>query len=168
MGKYGIPAIKPISIHALREEGDAVDVAHGLEHLQISIHALREEGDMSKRGSGSASTNFYPRPPRGGRRQPSQEVLCIHSISIHALREEGDGFLLPFVFHSSAISIHALREEGDRHQIVIYKNYLYFYPRPPRGGRRIVFGAFRRILYFYPRPPRGGRPVQAQALGVRQ
>ena len=34
----------------------------------------------------------------------------------------------------------------------------YFYPRPPRGGRRLA--AKRRsnqIFYFYPRPPRGGR-----------
>ena len=35
----------------------------------------------------------------------------------------------------------------------------YFYPRPPRGGRRSS-----RLMrspstsYFYPRPPRGGRP----------
>ena len=36
--------ISIISIHALREEGDAV---HGPENLvdAISIHALREEGD---------------------------------------------------------------------------------------------------------------------------
>ena len=60
--------------------------------MQISIHALREEGDFSRgRGSGSGRkflstpsarratgrfvfsasvcVNFYPRPPRGGRRQ---------------------------------------------------------------------------------------------------
>ena len=35
----------------------------------------------------------------------------------------------------------------------------YFYPRPPRGGRR---GEHRRkgrsvLHHFYPRPPRGGR-----------
>ena len=34
----------------------------------------------------------------------------------------------------------------------------YFYPRPPRGGRRRQ--ALRRLYqdHFYPRPPRGGRP----------
>ena len=33
-----------------------------------------------------------------------------------------------------------------------------FYPRPPRGGRRV--GAALRLIkiwHFYPRPPRGGR-----------
>ena len=36
--------------------------------LPISIHALREEGDAIIRMSLPATPNFYPRPPRGGRR----------------------------------------------------------------------------------------------------
>ena len=80
--------------------------------------------------------NFYPRPPRGGRRQPEGDRRHHEAISIHALREEGDlaspghivvtlGFLstpsarratrLPAAPDDSiVISIHALREEGDR------------------------------------------------------
>ena len=38
----------PISIHALREEGDVVETANA-EHIAISIHALREEGDRATR-----------------------------------------------------------------------------------------------------------------------
>ena len=34
-----------ISIHALREEGDCVPCRLLWEHWDISIHALREEGD---------------------------------------------------------------------------------------------------------------------------
>ena len=34
--------------------------------------------------------DFYPRPPRGGRRRSLCELFNLHSISIHALREEGD------------------------------------------------------------------------------
>ena len=34
-----------ISIHALREEGDYLEIACSLQSL-ISIHALREEGDI--------------------------------------------------------------------------------------------------------------------------
>ena len=34
-----------------------------------------------------------------------------------------------------------------------------FYPRPPRGGRRLPgVAAAGGELDFYPRPPRGGRP----------
>ena len=34
------------------------------------------------------------------------------------------------------ISIHALREEGDPAMIPAFRRRCYFYPRPPRGGRR--------------------------------
>mgnify|MGYP000028970625 CR=1 FL=1 len=34
----------------------------------------------------------------------------------------------------------------------------YFYPRPPRGGRRGLRTAHSGRQNFYPRPPRGGRP----------
>ena len=80
-----------ISIHALREEGDADVVKQRVDFL-ISIHALREEGDTinqlrqafqvqflstpsARRATATSSTattarsNFYPRPPRGGRRR---------------------------------------------------------------------------------------------------
>ena len=34
----------------------------------------------------------------------------------------------------------------------------YFYPRPPRGGRRMFTTSCQHLVDFYPRPPRGGRP----------
>ena len=104
----------PISIHALREEGDAY-TAECMEALKvflstpsarratyarrrradgyvISIHALREEGDTWAFGSLSCFANFYPRPPRGGRRFLVGLGALGRFISIHALREEGDPF----------------------------------------------------------------------------
>ena len=56
-----------ISIHALRVEGDEMDLWAAVLKLMISIHALRVEGD----GSGVNSVDAF-------------------SISIHALRVEGD------------------------------------------------------------------------------
>ena len=38
--------------------------------------------------------DFYPRPPRGGRRHPDKTTAARVTISIHALREEGDVFNL--------------------------------------------------------------------------
>ena len=37
--------------------------------LRISIHALREEGDHGREDVCHFRPNFYPRPPRGGRRE---------------------------------------------------------------------------------------------------
>ena len=79
----------PISIHALREEGDfkSMQINAGLVLFQstpsarratysnmeldmgrlISIHALREEGDASFGSKIMGVLDFNPRPPRGGR-----------------------------------------------------------------------------------------------------
>ena len=40
----------------------------------------------------SSHDNFYPRPPRGGRPLAQQKNPHLMRISIHALREEGDSF----------------------------------------------------------------------------
>ena len=84
------PGRGDISIHALREEGDRPQqTSHGRRRQflstpsarratrfyrgyyfcpGISIHALREEGDSISRPTTTSALNFYPRPPRGGRR----------------------------------------------------------------------------------------------------
>ena len=78
-----------ISIHALREEGDHRGWME-CSGPPISIHALREEGDSAHLRASSSSSDFYPRPPRGGRPGAGHPAR-IQPISIHALREEGDG-----------------------------------------------------------------------------
>ena len=90
------------------------------------------------------------RPARGTFRQ---------TISIHALREEGDLADLPDEQREYIISIHALREEGDDLSREVFVDELDFYPRPPRGGRRLrsLSNLLSHLQNFYPRPPRGGR-----------
>ena len=79
----------------------------------VDFYPRPPRGGRRAQGSGrAAERNFYPRPPRGGR--PSSGALPgpALKISIHALREEGDGSA--GVGRSiELISIHALREEGD-------------------------------------------------------
>ena len=123
---------------------------------------------------------FYPRPPRGGRPRPRQEDPDRrYTISIHALREEGDQ-RRDGCRTAALISIHALREEGDVFALYAIRFMIYFYPRPPRGGRPaepqpngcaagfLSTPSARRATvcprsdapitsHFYPRPPRGGR-----------
>ena len=80
---------------------------------------------------------FYPRPPRGGRRNRRGRRCRSRGISIHALREEGD---------SKVVKLCTVSRD--------------FYPRPPRGGR-LPSAQTAQLLArnFYPRPPRGGRPA---------
>ena len=104
-----------ISIHALREEGD--DRAQlPLYHPQISIHALREEGDIR------AAWAFS-----GGK------------ISIHALREEGDGFSQASTCRSKSFLSTPSARRATQVRRDQWRVQVYFYPRPPRGGRHYVF-----------------------------
>ena len=125
--------LSTISIHALREEGDCLLLVSRISSV-ISIHALREEGDLREHG-----------------------VDETKKISIHALREEGDASPPPCWRSSNSISIHALREEGDPRRPRNGHDRGHFYPRPPRGGRLLLFAGLAVRWYFYPRPPRGGR-----------
>ena len=82
-------------------------------------------------------SNFYPRPPRGGRLQNVESTVECLTISIHALREEGDRtWFLPVSTPSVFLSTPSARRATDA-------------PRPEQPCPS----------YFYPRPPRGGRPA---------
>ena len=147
-----------ISIHALREEGDPASVAFAVAvSLFLSTPSARRATGFGAQ-TPSGGYDFYPRPPRGGRLSPepqryrSLRFLSTPSarratelpraddgrraISIHALREEGDGIFGIKAELAVVISIHALREEGDDYLLSVGVSLLYFYPRPPRGGRR--------------------------------
>ena len=47
---------------------------------EISIHALREEGDPLQSPPCALLSNFYPRPPRGGRLLTQQEITQINDF----------------------------------------------------------------------------------------
>ena len=54
---------------------------------------------------------------------------------------------------------------GGRRMAGLHEDVLRdFYPRPPRGGRRIIFWPCPFRTYFYPRPPRGGRRLPSTTL----
>ena len=154
----GIPTkvSKGISIHALREEGDIFGPFDGSKACDISIHALREEGDNCAPPPCLLVRYFYPRPPRGGRpqtwenKQFSKRFLSTPS----ARRATKDGNAQRCRLW---ISIHALREEGDVTHLTKEQSRIYFYPRPPRGGRPTGVPGAKVLRNFYPRPPRGGR-----------
>ena len=124
-----------ISIHALRGEGDLDLSKRGLASGIFLSTPSAGRATLPSKGAAEDPADFYPRPPRGGRRQLEAFYLAAVTISIHALRGEGDRtkptartapkkFLstpsagratapsdLPFLH--TKISIHALRGEGD-------------------------------------------------------
>ena len=125
-----------ISIHALREEGDDGNERHTFPVQGFLSTPSARRATLLPLPSGLHRSYFYPRPPRGGRRQNHRSLSGSCNISIHALREEGD-----FEFrHITSAENEFLSTPSARRATEFYKclslSSLYFYPRPPRGGRR--------------------------------
>ena len=125
-----------ISIHALREEGDHLfdDFLVVVDGFLSTPSARRATSSCVSRAS--RPTNFYPRPPRGGRPHEQAIDYCLIHISIHALREEGD--------RRRKDDINAMRK----------------FLSTPSARRATGRGSSASTMrtHFYPRPPRGGRP----------
>ena len=123
-----------ISIHALREEGDwRVCRQNQSSQRFLSTPSARRATSattMCRTGSGY----FYPRPPRGGRRNHSCQIIAyarfLSTPSARRATRRGSPKQVPRRFLSTPsarratekawrikqyrqISIHALREEGD-------------------------------------------------------
>ena len=82
-----------ISIHALREEGDAFSAGASC-FCAISIHALREEGDLPGLFLTLLILLFLSTPSARRATECVRANIEPLRISIHALREEGDGLRL--------------------------------------------------------------------------
>ena len=112
---------------------------------RISIHALREEGDKGPGQKRRSVLDFYPRPPRGGRRPSKKLKFKERTISIHALREEGDFLIMSMpIVMSAFLSTPSARRATNCAPLPCLL-VRYFYPRPPRGGRQ---QKQRQNLYF--------------------
>ena len=127
----------------------------------ISIHALRVEGDSFCFVCSTLSANFYPRPPGGGRQgvymdNKDKLVKFLSTPSgwrATAVEREKDKVVWYFYprppgggrhigLHCrnqrGGISIHALRVEGDRALRGFTFSAFHFYPRSPGGGRPLL------------------------------
>ena len=115
-----------ISIHALREEGDEVlDAIGERQDVFLSTPSARRATLVLLHVHANGE-NFYPRPPRGGRRDTASNR---YSPSYFYPRPPRGGRRrsLDFFPDQLLISIHALREEGDsknRDKISIFKQII--------------------------------------------
>ena len=117
-----------ISIHALCEEGDALDYAAKIKHAQfLSTPSARR------------ATTTASRTQRGS--------LFLSTPSARRATHQPAPTGIP-----NPISIHALCEEGDLLQQVIYNKRKYFYPRPLRGGRQKTRRPHGRLKLFLSTP----------------
>ena len=140
-----------ISIHALREEGDQSSFDELFQRI-ISIHALREEGDEMLAEVVMGMEQFLSTPSARRATQHDFHVWRIHDISIHALREEGDPLLFGEAGHDNGfLSTPSARRATPDFQAT-FTAAGNFYPRPPRGGRRVPLAKYRSQLEFLSTP----------------
>ena len=158
---------RQISIHALRVEGDPHYGARGDARGGISIHALRVEGDGIKKAVKDVAKDFYPRPPGGGRPELSVVPDLPDFISIHALRVEGDQRHDQSTGSGRDISIHALRVEGDIKAHGEVSTYCISIHALRVEGDLSPIRPFTMRPYFYPRPPGGGRQINTRSGAAR-
>ena len=176
-----------ISIHALREEGDdsavhrialpaeflstpsarraTASTGNPLELLGISIHALREEGDSVPAEIVVTASDFYPRPPRGGRRGRPKYASASANFYPRPPRGGRHIYINVFSINPGFLSTPSARR-ATRSVFVLDDEPGHFYPRPPRGGRRVRIPSRCQPDNFYPRPPRGGRRSRSGCAGV--
>ena len=163
-----------ISIHALREEGDKDFIfIKTITNLFLSTPSARRATAKVCHGK-SLSYDFYPRPPRGGRPitttarpRPRLRFLSTPSARRATGSDTTASAIRLFLSTPSArratawtepvqpahgISIHALREEGDVKKMHDTFPRLYFYPRPPRGGRQCKLHDFDAKALFLSTP----------------
>ena len=125
----------------------------------ISIHALREEGDVPFFFGPVGIAVFLSTPSARRATYINQDTLPAPLISIHALREEGDliDYTLNLTDNTFLSTPSARRATRD----VAVDSALKPFLSTPSARRATPCrpASFAARNYFYPRPPRGGRPV---------
>ena len=123
----------------------------------ISIHALREEGDAGTRSRAAQPLYFYTRPPRGGRLDAGKATIMANLfLSTPSARRATQR--QHHLRRRRGISIHALREEGDQQYNEAAASYFVFLSTPSaRRATTTCSSSSVTAANFYPRPPRGGR-----------
>ena len=149
----------PISIHALRVEGDLCFLGCHQPFRVISIHALRVEGDRSRLFYSFQRLAFLS-TPSGWRATIPRGMIGDQNKLFLSTPSGWRATACPrwqYVY-ARDISIHALRVEGDCGGNHAEMEGIIFLSTP--SGWRATFcrRALRRVTCnFYPRPPGGGR-----------
>ena len=136
-----------------------------LHEIMISIHALREEGDLGLRYEGDNAKVFLSTPS-------ARRATLVYGrqrrgklISIHALREEGDKITAAQTAADKAFLAPPSARRATNRQKKKKKKEKEFLSTPSaRRATRPVLLSAGRSRYFYPRPPRGGRRRMSRTL----
>ena len=128
----------------------------GQHHRPISIHALREEGDLRPILDGLRPQNFYPRPPRGGRPVHRRPATCLCHFYPRPPR---GGRRQICASASPKWNFYPRPPRGGRPLRFVQSILQFQFLSTPSARRATAYCTekYQHICDFYPRPPRGGR-----------
>ena len=139
------------------------------EAFPISIHALREEGDAAPMATAFSMLLFLSTPSARRATDHRRRSVAVHRISIHALREEGDA-RDPHDVVREIISIHALREEGDHRlqQSDLHANGFLSTPSARRATRICVVREMILPISIHALREEGDHPARFADVAIKQ
>ena len=122
--------------------------------LNLSIHALREEDDQTRRAIGRGRpSDFYPRPPRGGRRDLSELAASIKEfLSTPSARRATFRGIIMQQRQSTFLSTPSARRATSRASASASCRTFLSTPSVRRATNALLHLQSKRP-YFYPRPP---------------
>ena len=157
MSASGSPFGNRISIHVPRE-GDDRDVQASVGVAALFLSTSPARGTTPGRRGRNAGRPFLSTSPARG-----TTVLAVFStshlkfLSTSPARGTTRTPTPSFCWRETFLSTSPARGTTRPHRTWRCRCQ-HFYPRPPRGGRRIQLVMSIGPVNFYPRPPRGGRP----------
>ena len=140
-----------ISIHALREEGDVAEALFS-EGLKDFYPRPPRGGRRSGAPNTPATRNFYPRPPQGGRQSStSRKAMSMQFLSTPSARRATGLGILYMPASVQFLSTPSARRATPKILVAPFTTW-NFYPRPPRGGRRRTWKVCTRKYRFLSTP----------------
>ena len=136
---------------------------NALLDMDISIHALREEGDACRTERPAGHGYFYPRPPRGGR--PLNADFGVVGHDFYPRPPRGGRLPGELSGHADAefLSTPSARRATKKLVKAIAAIQFLSTPSARRATAAARTAAGTASHNFYPRPPRGGRQQRDNA-----
>ena len=125
-----------------------------LFRAKVSIHATLAGGDLALSADITASFGFYPRHPRGWRRPLALWDVFPGRVSIHATLAGGDLVVVGLGVAQRGFLSTPPSRVATACPLAGVMGAAGFYPRHPRGWRRVYLSTRRRVLWrFLSTPP---------------
>ena len=141
-----------ISIHALREEGDAFPSPLPQRRKEFLSTPSARRATRLCRCITSPAGYFYPRPPRGGRPVTLTGIPGVVKFLSTPSARRATGRIATICNNVAKFLSTPSARRATAMDPAQSESLPYFYPRPPRGGRPVHSPSWGRVAEFLSTP----------------